>query len=111
VLLTAGATFHTNTNPLSGPMMSLPLFAYQSVNEPFPFDKARGFGAATILLILVVGLFAIARVIGGRGPGVLTARQQRRVAASSRRDLARFARLDAAPAAGHSQTGYPQERS
>ncbi len=112
VLLTAGATFHTNLNPLTGPMMSLPLFAYQSVNSPFQFDKARGFGAATILLILVVALFAIARFIGGRGPGVLTARQQRRVAASSRRDLARYSRQPAATgAAGYPQAGYPQERS
>lgn len=109
VLLTAGATLNKNFNPLSGAMMSLPLFAYQSVNEPFPLDQARGFGAATILLVLVVGLFAIARFIGGRGPGVLTARQQRRVAASSRRDLARYARHHAA--AGYPQAGYPQERS
>jgi phosphate transport system permease protein len=113
VLLTAGATFRENFNPFSGQMMSLPLFAFQSVNEPFPFDKARGFGAATILLVLVVVLFAIARFIGGRGPGVLTGRQQRRVAAGSRRDLARYTRRHAAGtgAAGYPQAGYPQERS
>lgn len=121
VLLTAGAPFRTNLNPLSGQMMSLPLFAFESVNSPFAFDKARGFGAATLLLVLVVALFAIARYIGGRGPGVLSARQQRRVAAGSRRDLARYTRQHAAAAggpgqanaasAGHPQAGHPQERS
>ena len=109
VLLTAGSTFHLNVNPLSGPMMSLPLFAYQSVNSPFEFEKARGFGAATTLLALVVALFAIARFIGGRGPGVLTTRQQRRVAASSRRDLARYAQHRAAYTAVEAP-GYPLEK-
>ena len=110
VLLTAGSTFNLNVNPLSGPMMSLPLFAYQSVNSPFQFEKARGFGAATTLLFLVVALFAIARFIGGRGPGVLTARQQRRVSASSRRDLARYAQHRAAYTAVEA-AGYPVEKS
>jgi phosphate transport system permease protein len=110
VLLTAGSTFHLNVNPLQGPMMSLPLLAYQSVQSPFAAEQARGFGAASTLLVLVLLLFLIARKIGGRGPGQLTARQQRRVAADSRRDLARYARHHAAhPAAA----GYfhPQEGS
>jgi phosphate transport system permease protein len=108
VLLTAGATFHLNFNPLSGPMMSLPLLAYLSVTSPFPAEIARGFGAAATLLVLVVLLFVVARAIGGRGPGQLSAGQQRRVVAASRRDLARFARHDAAYTAAGA-TGYPQE--
>jgi phosphate transport system permease protein len=107
VLLTAGATFHVNFNPLSGPMMSLPLLAYQSVQSPFPAEIARGFGAACTLLVLVLFLFAIARTIGGRGAGQLTPRQQRRRAMGSVRDLARFERQWAArPAAG-----YPGEET
>jgi len=86
-------------------MMSLPLLAYISVQSPEPNEIARGFGAAATLLVLVLLLFAIARVIGGRGPGQLTAGQLRRRAARSRRDLARFARLDAEAA------GYPEEGS
>jgi phosphate transport system permease protein len=104
VLLTAGGTGNTNPDPLSGPMMSLPLFAYDSVLQPQPNVVARGFGAASVLLILVVLLFLIARVIGGRGAGQLTARQQRRRAYGSARDVARYTRL-------HAVAGYPKEGS
>jgi phosphate transport system permease protein len=90
VLLTAGFTRALNTNPLHGPMVSLPLEAYQAVQSPEPAMIARGFGSAATLLILVLGLFAIARTIGGRGPGQLTARQRRRRLRASRRDLGRF---------------------
>ena len=38
---------------------------------------ARGFGTAAVLMLLVLALFAIARVIGGRGPGDQSPRQQR----------------------------------
>jgi phosphate transport system permease protein len=87
--------------------MSLPLLAYLSVQSPEKAEIARGFGAACALLLLVVALFAIARAIGGRGPGQLTARQQRRRALGSRRDLARYDRL-AAEAAGYPKD-YPEE--
>ena len=93
VLLTAGATYSTNFNPFSGPMMSLPLLAYQSVQSPFPSEIARGFGAACALLVLVLFLFFVARTIGGRGPGQLTPRQQRHRAMGSVRDLARYERI------------------
>ena len=95
VLLTAGVSAFLNFNPLSGPMMSLPLLAYISVQSPQKAEITRGFGAACFLLILVVILFVIARVIGGRGPGQLTAGQQRRRALGSRRDLARYEQLAA----------------
>lgn len=96
VLLTAGATAAVNTDPFHGPMMSLPLFAYTSVQASEPNPIARGFGAAATLLILVLLLFVIARVIGGRGPGQLTNRQRRRRAAASQRDLKRYRARQAA---------------
>jgi phosphate transport system permease protein len=97
VLLTAGATQHINVNPAQNAMMSLPLLAYSLVTQPFANQVTRGFGTAALLLVLVVLLFAIARAIGGRGPGQLTAGQLRRRAARSRRDLERYAqRADAA---------------
>jgi phosphate transport system permease protein len=96
VLLTAGATAAVNTDPFHGPMMSLPLFAYTSVQASEPNPIARGFGAAATLLILVLLLFVIARVIGGRGPGQLTSRQRRRRAAASQRDLKRHLARQAA---------------
>ncbi len=39
---------------------------------------ARAFGAALTLMVVVLVLFVIARVIGGRRPGELTKRQRRR---------------------------------
>jgi phosphate transport system permease protein len=108
VLLCAGVSAYLNFNPLSGPMMSLPLLAYISVSSPEKTEIARGFGAACVLLVLVLLLFAAARTLGGRGPGQLTSRQQRRRALGSRRDLARFDRL-AAQAAGYGAAGYSRE--
>jgi phosphate transport system permease protein len=92
VLLTAGATGYLNFNPVSGPMMSLPLEAYTLVSNPEPNYIARGFGAAFVLLMMVGLLFGLARVIGGRGPGQLSNAQLRRRLAASRRDLNRIDR-------------------
>lgn len=92
VLLTAGYTTYTNTNPLSGEMTSLPLAAFKLVSSPQNSFIARGFGAGATLLGLVLILFITARMIGGRGPGNLTKRQERRVIAASRHDVSRFER-------------------
>lgn len=91
VLLTAGFTAELNTNPLEGPMVSLPLAAFELVKSPEPTYIARGFGTAAVLLVLVLVLFVVARVIGGRGPGRLTRRQEHRRVKASRRDAKRFA--------------------
>ncbi|MFC3578434.1 phosphate ABC transporter permease PstA [Streptomyces yaanensis] len=95
VLLTAGFTAALNTDPTSGPMISLPLAVFNFVKSPQPAMIARGFGAAAVLMALVLVLFAIARVIGGRGPGHQNRRQARRTARASRRDVDRFAQLHA----------------
>ncbi|UAC01506.1 phosphate ABC transporter permease PstA [Dactylosporangium vinaceum] len=94
VLLTAGATGYMNLDPFRGAMMSLPLLAYTQVQSPEPNEIARGFGTASVLLILVVLLFIVARAIGGRGPGELTRRGRRRRAAASERDVRRMTRTD-----------------
>jgi len=91
VLLVAGATGYLNLNPLHGSMMSLSLLAFTLVQSPEPSEIARGFGAALVLLVLVVVLFVITRMIGGRAPGDLSGRQRRRRAAASQRDAARIA--------------------
>ena len=93
VLLTSIASEGLTFNPF-GELDSLPLMAYTSVQEPESVEIARGFGAASLLLILVVVLFTIARWIGGRGPGQLSGGQQRRRAAASRRDAARYIRRE-----------------
>jgi phosphate transport system permease protein len=91
VLLTSVASEFKSFGPY-GPMNSLPLMAYTSVQEPEPVEIARGFGAASLLLVLVLLLFVLARRIGGRGPGQLSPGQQRRRVSASKRDVARFDR-------------------
>jgi phosphate transport system permease protein len=90
VLLTAGFTSYLNVNPLHGPMVSLPLEAFKLVASGQPALVSRGFACAAFLLLVVLTLFVIARVIGGRGPGHLTRGQERRIAVASSRDEARF---------------------
>jgi phosphate transport system permease protein len=99
VLICAGETNYLNFDPKSGPMMSLPLMVFSDYSSGFPLMIARAFGAAAVLLVVVLALFVIARQIGGRGAGQLTPAQQRRRSAASRRDLARFAR--------HATAGQP----
>jgi phosphate transport system permease protein len=86
VLLTSGATAVVNLNPFSGPMISLPLQVFDFVKSPMPNMIARGFGTAAVLLLLVLILFTFARVIGGKGPGQLSRRQQVRMQADSKKD-------------------------
>lgn len=101
VLLTSGVTAVLNTNPFHGPMISLPLQVFDFVRSPEPNIVARGFGTAAVLLLLVLALFALARLIGGRGPGNLTSRQRRSMLSRSQRDLLRIgaahSRADGAP--------------
>jgi phosphate transport system permease protein len=63
VLLTSGASTFFNTDPFNQPMNSLPLFTYTAVRSGEPVYIARGFGAACVLLLLVLTLFIIARII------------------------------------------------
>lgn len=94
VLLTAGATTFFNFNPFSGPMTSLPLTTFTFVKSPEPTMIARGFGTAAVLMVLVVLLFALARAIGGRGPGQLSPRQARARSRQSRDDDYRYRARD-----------------
>jgi phosphate transport system permease protein len=67
VLLTSGAsTFLTyspvsDPNMLEQPMNSLPLFVFSAVRSSEPLFIARGFGAAAVLMVLVLILFVITR--------------------------------------------------
>ncbi len=78
VLLTAGFTKETNTNPFSGPQANLPVYIWTYVRFPQPNMIARGFGAGLTLVVVVLVLFLIARVLGGRPPGELSRRQRRK---------------------------------
>ena len=84
VLLVAGSTNELNYDPTHGPQLSLPLFVFTGMRQPLDVAIARAFGAAVVLLTLVVVFFALARIIGGREPGHLSGRQRRRLAARAR---------------------------
>ena len=102
ILLTAGFTSTMNLNPNEGPMVSLPLAAFELVRSPQPSQVARGFATAAVLMLLVLVLFTIARIVGGRPPGQLSKRQARGTVTQSARDLQRINRRHehgAAPAA------------
>ena len=70
VLLTSGASTFMNWNPTHYTMNSLPLFVFTAVRSGEPNYIARGFGAAAILLAMVLLLFVTARRLarqrGGR---------------------------------------------
>jgi len=105
VLLTAGYATGYNWDPFAGPMVSLPLATFSLTRSPEPTQIARGFGAAAVLMLLVLLLFVLARVIGGRGPGELTAHQRRRAGLRSARDLGRFDGYESA--ASHAWSAHP----
>jgi phosphate transport system permease protein len=95
VLLTAGFTSTLNVNPTSGPMVSLPLAAFELVRSPQPTQIARGFATAATLMVLVLVLFTIARVLGGRPAGHQSKRQAKSTRAASAADLERMTQRDA----------------
>lgn len=90
VLLTSGMTAAYNLNPFDGPMVSLPLQVFEFVKSPEPNVIARGFGTAAVLMLLVLVLFVVARVLGGRPAGQLSARGARAAARDSARHVARY---------------------
>ncbi len=87
VLFTAGFTKVLNLNPLSGPQTNLPLYIwnYVHIEGAVAADVERGFGAAFVLVILVLVLFTIARALGGSAPGELSKRRQRRLSREASR--------------------------
>ncbi len=63
VLVTTGATTFFNANPISEPMTSLPLYIYTAYETHQPLALTRAFGAASVLLAMVLLLFVVARWI------------------------------------------------
>lgn len=107
VLLTSGITANFNANPFEGPMISLPLQVFDLVKSPEPNMIARGFGTATVLLLVVLALFTAARIFGGRGPGEFSARQARALRAKSQADLIRITIAGVAQTSATPKTQYP----
>jgi phosphate transport system permease protein len=74
VLVTSGASSFLTFNPTSQPMNSLPLFILTGYQTDNPNALSRAFGAASVLLTMVLVLFVAARWLSrakGSGPGLL----------------------------------------
>lgn len=85
VLLTSGFTPQFNADPFHEHQVSLPLYIWNYVKQPYPEMVARAFAAGLTLMALVLILFVTARVLGGRRPGELTRGQRRRIDREARR--------------------------
>jgi phosphate transport system permease protein len=66
LLLTALGSVRTNTNILNGPQDALPLFVWQLIREPNARQNDRAWTGALILVVLVLALFALARLLAAR---------------------------------------------
>lgn len=69
VLLTSGASTFFNANPLENAMNSLPLFVFSAVRSGNETAIERAYGAASVLLILVLVLFVVARRLARQKAG------------------------------------------
>ena len=63
VLITSGASSFLTFNPTGVPMNSLPLYIYTAYTTHESNAITRAFGAASVLLIMVLGLFVVMRVL------------------------------------------------
>jgi phosphate transport system permease protein len=66
VLFTAGGGPHYNWNPFHGNQDDLPLRIYEQVFQPSSQAISVGWGAAFVLMALVLALFSLARLLGSR---------------------------------------------
>jgi phosphate transport system permease protein len=69
VLLTSGESNFLNVNPINNPMNSLPLYIYHGFSSGEKLAKERYWGAASVLLVLVLVLFVAARILARSRPG------------------------------------------
>ena len=98
VLITSGAAAFLVTDPVGGAMNSLPLFIYSNVRSGEEQAIDRAFGAASVLLVLVLLLFVVARLLAR--PPRTKARGRPRVSLRPRRRGPR----NGAPADAHPST-------
>jgi phosphate transport system permease protein len=69
LILTALGNRSFNANPTKGKQDALPLFVYRLIRLSKPASIERAWTGAFVLLGIVLVLFIVARLIGGRGPG------------------------------------------
>lgn len=63
LLIVSGANTYFNKNPLHEPMNSLPLFIFTAARDGIPTDTDRAYGAAIVLLFMVLVLFVCTRLL------------------------------------------------
>jgi phosphate transport system permease protein len=63
VLITSGASTFLAVNPVKNPMNSLPLYIFTAVKTGIPLQVTRAFGAASVLLVIVLILFVTTRIL------------------------------------------------
>ncbi len=87
VLLLAGSTNVLNTNPFHSWQATLPTFIINDIlnDGQIPNYVYRAYGAGFALMVVIVILFAIARMLGGARPGELTKRQARKLSREAAR--------------------------
>jgi phosphate transport system permease protein len=69
LIITSLGNTSFNADPFHGKQDALPLFVYRLIRFPQSAAIQRAWTGAFVLLGLVLVLFIIARIIGGRGPG------------------------------------------
>ena len=79
LLLTVGRSNVVNTRPFRGPQDSLPQMIYALIRLPIKAEVQRAWTAALVLIAIILVLFVVARLIGGRGPGHIGRLQRRRL--------------------------------
>jgi phosphate transport system permease protein len=80
LLLTTLGANAVNTNPFEGKQSALPLFVYRLFQLPQEAAIQRAWTGALVLLLMVLVLFATARIIGGRGVGHISRFRRARLA-------------------------------
>jgi phosphate transport system permease protein len=69
VLITSGASSFLTFNPTKNPMNSLPLLIFTDIKTGQPLAIDRAFGAASVLLAIVLVLFIVTRVLARDSSG------------------------------------------
>jgi phosphate transport system permease protein len=69
LILTSLGNTSFNANPLKGNQDALPLMIYRLIRFPQTASIQRAWTGALVLLGIVLVLFIVARLLGGRGPG------------------------------------------
>lgn len=69
LILTTLGNVRFNANPFHDRQAALPLYVFQLFRQDIGNSVQRAWNGALVLIMLVLLLFVIARIIGGRGPG------------------------------------------